>query len=256
MAFVRAGVALTRTRVAFGGNGDSPSIDRWGLAVGTAGDREIRRLPEIDCLRSTVAPGKLAAAENRATALAVGADRVLIAAGALSEETYLRALGKHLGVVFEPLDDIRRTQCPIGDERLIESAAAGLLPMILNGELCLLVAPRATAARRISGIIEDNPLLARRFRFTSAERLTRFALRHTGKTLVARASGELKRAWPGLSAAPPRWRGNTVPVAFAGLVALAGLVVAPAAMLCAIELMLAAVFLAWLGLRLAGAFID
>ncbi len=128
--------------------------------------------------------------------------------------------------------------------------------MMINDELCLVVAPRATAARRISGIIEDNPQLTRRFRFTSADRLTRFVLRHAGKTLAARASGELKRTWPTLSAAPPRWRGNIVPVAIAGLMSLIGFAMAPAVTLYAVELMLAAVFLAWLGLRLAGAFID
>ena len=53
-------------------------------------------------------------------------DRVLIAAGRLSEETYLRALGDALGVEFEPLDGIPRGQCPLNDERLIKSAAAKL----------------------------------------------------------------------------------------------------------------------------------
>jgi hypothetical protein len=251
-----AGAVVLRSRGSFGGTADSPSIDPWALAFGNGGESEPCRFPEIDCLRAALAPVTLAAAEDRAAALAVGADRVLIAAGTLSEETYLRALGEHLGVAFEPLDDIPRARCPIGNERLIESAAAGLLPMMIDDDLCLVVAPRAAAARRISGIIEDNPQLARRFRFTSAERLTRFVLRHAGKTLAVRASGELKRTWPTLSAAPPRWHGNIVRVTSAGLMSLIAFVMAPAAALYAVEIMLAAVFLAWLGLRLAGAFID
>ena len=34
-------------------------------------------------------------------------------------------------------------------------------------------------------LIEENPARARRFRFTSAERLNRFVLRYAGKTLAA-----------------------------------------------------------------------
>jgi len=257
MAFaVRAGAALFRSRASFGVTADSPSIDPWALQFDDGGPGQPRRFPEFDCLRAAVAPDVLAAAEDRAAAVGVGADRVLIAAGALSEETYLRALGEHLDVAFEPLDGVPRTQCPISDERLIESAAAGLLPMAIGNELYLVVAPRAGAARRISGMIEDNPDLARRFRFTSAERLTRFVTRWAGRALAARASGKLKRTWPALSAAPPRRLGNVVPVAIAGMMGLTAFVLATAATLYAVEIMLAAAFLAWLGLRLAGAFIG
>jgi hypothetical protein len=251
-----AGAALLRSRASLGATAGSASTDPWGLDFGDAEPGDLRRFPEIDCLRATIAPGVLAAAEDRAAALGVGADRVLVSAGVLSEETYLRALGKSLGVTFEPLDGVPRALCPIADERLIESAAAGLLPLTIYDELCLVIAPRAGAARRISSMIEDKPDLARRFRFTSAECLTRFVLRSAGKALAARASGELKRTWPALSAAPPRRFRNIVPVAVAGLMALAAFLLAPAATLYAVELMLAAVFLAWLGLRLAAAFID
>ncbi len=95
MAFAaHAGAALLRSEASFGENAESPSIDPWALAFGA--DGEAPRFPEIDCLRSEIAPGTLAAAEDRAATLAVGADRVLIAAGTLSEEAYLRTLGKHL----------------------------------------------------------------------------------------------------------------------------------------------------------------
>jgi hypothetical protein len=257
MAFaVRAGAALLRSRVSIGGTADSPSIVPWALQFNDAGPVEPRRFPEIDCLRATMAPDVLAAAEDRAAALGVGADRVLITAGALSDETYLRALSERLGVAFEPLDGVPRALCPISDERLIESAAAGLLPLAVGNDLYLVVAPRAGAARRISGMIEDNPDLARRFRFTSAERLTRFVTHWAGPTLAARASDHLKRTWPALSAAPPRRLGNIVPVAITGMVGLAAFVLATAATLYAVEIVLAAVFLAWLALRVAGAFVG
>ena len=59
-----------------------------------------------------------------------------------------------------------------------------------------------------------------------------------------------------LSAAPPRWRTNIASVAIVTLLALAAAVVAPAGTALAFEVTLAAVFLAWLGLRLAGAFVE
>ena len=101
----------------------SPSIDPWTAefadsSAGRAGD-----FPEIDCVRSLLAVDVIDDAEHRAAALGVGADRVLIAAGELSEEAYPRVLGDALGVAFEPLDRAPRTLCPLNDERLIESAA-------------------------------------------------------------------------------------------------------------------------------------
>lgn len=160
--------------------------------------------PEIDCVRPLLSADVLAGAERRAEAVGVGADRVLIASGALSEETCLRALGATLGVEFEPLDGVPRAQCPIDNERLIESGAAGLLPLTVDDSLYLVVAPRGNAARQILRLIEDNPSLARQFRFTTAERLNRFVLRCAGKALIARASDQLRQKWPALSAALAR----------------------------------------------------
>ena len=207
-------------------------------------------------MRSRLAADVLDAAEARADAFGTGADRALISSGALDEETYLRALGESLGVTFEPLDGVPRNMCPVGDERLIESVANGMLPLEIAGELYLVVAPRGGAARRIVGMIEDHPAQARRIRFTSVDRLNRFAMRCAGKSIAARASEGLKQNWPTLSAAPPRWRGNIVPVALVGLGSLAAATLATAATIYTLEVMLAAMFLAWLGLRLAGAFVD
>jgi len=146
--------------------------------------------------------------------------------------------------------------CPVGDERLIESVARGMVPLVIDENLRLVVAPRAAAARRIAKMVEDNPNQARHFRFTTSERLNRFAMRCAGRTIAARASDGLARVWPMLSAAPPRWRGNIVAVTMAGLASLAAATLAPVAAIYAIEIMLAAIFLAWLGLRLAGALVN
>src|SRR4051812_36679952 len=84
--------------------------------------------PELDCLRGRLPPGTLAAAEQRATALGIGADRVLIASGAISEDDYVRALAGWLQVPFERLD-IPRAACPLPDDRLLDAVNAGLLPL-------------------------------------------------------------------------------------------------------------------------------
>lgn len=231
----RAGAALARTEHFAETGGD----DGHGF-------------PELDCVRHLLAANTLAAAELRAARLGVGADRVLIASGALSEEVYLRALAASLGVAFEPLDGVPRAHCPIDSDRLIESAAAGLLPLSVDDDLFLVVTPRGKAARQILTLIADNPARARRFRLTTAERLNRFVLRCAGKKLASRASDHLRQKWPALSAAPPRRRGNILPLAILATLPLAGAVLAPAATALTFNVMLATVFLAWLGLRLAG----
>ena len=253
---VQAAAASGRSSESFGEFAGSPSIDPSAAEFADSGAGQAGDCPEIDCVRSLLAADVIDDAVRRATTLGFGADRVLIAAGRLSEETYLRAFGDALGVIFEPLDDRPRTSCPLDDERLIESAAAGMLPLVIEDELTLVVAPRAAAARRILQLIEENPDRARRFRFTSTERLNRFVLRHGDTAIAARATGALKQKWPMLSAAPPRWRTNVASVAIATLLALVAAVVAPAGTMLACEVTLAVVFLAWLGLRLAGALVE
>ena len=210
------------------------------------------RCPEIDCLRGTLDGDVIAAAEERATKVGVGADRVLIASGVIDEETYLRAFADALGLTFDSLDGLPRRLCPLDDERLIEAAAARMLPITVGGERYLVVAPHRFWARRITEIADHRPELARHIRITSAARLNAFVFRHGMPAIAARAAGALKATRPALSAAPPRWRANIVPMAIVAVMALAALVVAPAQTTLVSELMLTAVFLAWLGLRFAG----
>lgn len=224
----------------------------WGFH----GDSAANRFPEIDCVRSMLAPGVVQAAEDRAARLGISADRVLITAGTLNEDDYLQRLAKRLGVAFEPLDGTPRTACPLEDDRLIESAAAGLLPIKVDDQLYLVVAPRGTAARRISAMIERNPALVARFRFTSAERLSRFVLHYAGNALTARATKSLKQTWPALSAGPPRWRPKIATLTIAALAIVSVAIIAPGVITNAVELTLAAAFIAWLALRVCSACIG
>ena len=107
---VQAAAAIDRSGERLARFAASPSIDPWAAEFADSGAGRAGDCPEIDCVRSLLAANVIDDAEHRAAALGVGADRVLIAAGALSEETYLRALGDALGVEFEPLDGIPRGQ--------------------------------------------------------------------------------------------------------------------------------------------------
>lgn len=234
--------------------GKASNLQAMGGAA--AGDAATLNFPEIDCVRGRLPSTTIQAAEDRAERLGVGADRVLVTAGALDEDEYLTRLAESLGVPFETLDAMPFSCCPVDDERLIDAVAAGLLPLEIDGELSLVVAPRGTAVRRIIGLIGNNPELARRFRFTSATRLTRFVLRHAGRALSARAANDLKRTLPELSAAPPRWRANLIPSTFAACLTLAAVAAAPRIAMQAAELMLAVIFIAWLALRLCSAAIQ
>src|ERR1035437_9574801 len=197
--------------------------------------------------RSRASRGALTASPSIDPWTAEFADSGAGHAGGCPEIDCVRSL-----LAAEVIDDAehRAAALGVGADRVLIAAGR------LSGDLYLLVAPRGAAARRILRLIEENPARARRFRFTSAERLNRFVLRYGDKVIAARAAGELKQKWPMLSAGPPRWLGNIVPFAIVGLLSFAAVVLAPALATLAFEVMLAALFLAWLGLRLTGAFID
>ena len=207
--------------------------------------------PELDCIRGLLPERVIVAAERRAHAIGVGADRVLIAADAITEEAYLKALAAFLGTVYEPLDRVSRADCPLDDEQLIQAAATGLLPLRQGDELTWIVAPRHLTARRLAGQRWANRPLLRSFRLTSCERLRRFAARHAYRTLGRRAADGLQRTWPLFSNAPRArgaWRIAGVALALAGI-ALVPL--APAGTVDILGMVLCALFLASAGLRLA-----
>ena len=258
---IRAGADVLRSEEPFASRAGSQSIDPslgraarlW--AIDTATDDAPHGFPELDCVRQILPGPILVAAERRAERLATGADRVLVAAGTLDDDTYLPMLGATLGIAFEPLDATPRAQCPLDDDRLIEAAATGLLPLATDTGIVVVVAPRGIAARKIIGLIGDTPAMAARFRFTSAQRFNRFVMRGAGPRIAANASDKLKRNWPMLSATAPHRLGNIASLTSIVLPAVTGFVFAPNVTAHAFEIGLATVFVAWLGLRLLGAFV-
>jgi hypothetical protein len=62
--------------------------------------------PELDCVRHLLPHRIIAAAENRACSIDVGAERVFICADAITEEAYLTALASSLGASYERFDGV------------------------------------------------------------------------------------------------------------------------------------------------------
>jgi hypothetical protein len=214
------------------------------------------RCPELDCVRAWLSTETAAAAESRARKVGTGADRVLISAGLLDDEIYVRALADALGVAFEPLDDTPRESCPIDDDRLIEACAAGILPLMTDDRLRLVVAPRGGAARRITGLIASNPKLAPRFALSTAERLQQFVMRDGAAAIGERAAHALSRARPDLSAGPSRRLLSAMAALTSATIAAAILIAALGPATFASSLALTMLFLAWMIFRLAGVFIG
>ncbi|NVO14291.1 MAG: glycosyltransferase [Rhodoplanes sp.] len=203
--------------------------------------------PELDCVRDRLPPVVLAFAEQRARSLGVTADRVLVAAGLLTDDDYGRAFARKLGLPFEPIDWRPRSACPLADDRLIEAVAAGMVPIDDARESAVVVVPQGAAARRLAELA-GTPAQPPNLRLTTGERLRRFVQRGAGAALGTRAAFALVHERPAFSAAPKRPR-SVWPVL--ALAAGAVPVLAWPGVATALGIALAALFLAWTALRIA-----
>jgi cellulose synthase/poly-beta-1,6-N-acetylglucosamine synthase-like glycosyltransferase len=196
-------------------------------------------------------PGTVGLAELRAAETGVGADRVLIAAGALDEESYAAALAAWLGIAFEPLTNRAREECPLPDDRLLEATTTGLLPLSSGDGVAIVVAPLLVDSRRLVAVARSGADIAHRIRITSAARLRDFVVRHGADEIAHRAAERLRAEQPQFSAGTGRFglgRGSIAAATIAAIAAIA----APGTALTAVEVTLGVLFLAWTGLRLFG----
>jgi len=243
------GAAVRRPRT------DWPDTAKPGRSVSRARNRSLSATslngcPELDCVRHLLPGRVLAAAEQRAKAIGLGADRVLVCADAITEEAYLRALAAALGTSYEPLDRILRANCPLDDDQLIQAAAAGLLPLREGNEIIWVVAPRCLTARRLADPRQSPPAWLRSFRLTSSEQLARFVAQHSQKALGRRAAHGLHRSRPLFSNAPLPHRVGRVTTMVLLLLAVTALAADPAQLLEILATTLCTVFLAAAVLRL------
>src|SRR5205085_10333963 len=76
------------------------SLPNLHLHISRAVARRRSAFPELDCMRNRLPPAVLDAVEQRAVEAGVSADRVLIAWGVISEDSYMMALARWLGLDF------------------------------------------------------------------------------------------------------------------------------------------------------------
>jgi hypothetical protein len=145
-------------------------------AVDDRSDRE--PAPELDCLRTVLAPGVLDAAARRADLLDIGAGRVLIQSGIIDEQA-------NLDIERDDLVSWDRRDTPLADHQMPFAAASGLMPIRHNGELAWAIAPRRLAARILSGFAIDDPRLRLRLRLATEPSMQQF-LQHATSALQCR----------------------------------------------------------------------
>lgn len=214
--------------------------------------RPASQFPEIDCVRHRLSFETCRWAEGRAEALGVGAHEVLLAHGAISAEAYYRALAFSLGLRFCDVDTVSRAACPLDDERLIDAANAGVLPLRRRHGLEFVFTPRGLDARTLAVHVATGARLAPDALITTPERLRLFAERHARRVLAAHAVGALRRRLPAYSAATfslPGW------IAAGGCGALISIVavLVPLATIWIAQVAFTALFLAWTALRVRAA---
>ncbi len=215
---------------------------------------------ELDCLRRVLAPELLRAAEARARELGIGADQVLIQWGVIDEEAYLQRLVFHTGIAIENFAEIDRRESPLHDHQIADAATFGLIPLRQNERLIWMLSPRHLAARTLCRLVAKYPDLTEWLRLASSSRLHQFLLHQTDDVLGRAAANGLRDRFPQMSAAPAagegsRWRRHLQ--RFKGPCGIAAVLLLPPIFALDIwSAVLAAWFLAFVGLRLVGSFMP
>jgi glycosyltransferase XagB len=208
---------------------------------------------EVDCVRHLLPRVFADMAEWRSHQIDVGADRVLITAGHMAEETYVTALAAKLGLQSDPVDHLAEEACPLRGEDLARAVIHGILPLRLSHQITYVLAPRGIASRRLIDLLKDFPELALRIWLSPAQRLFEYVERHGMRPIAQRAAEGLRIAQPVFSAATcraPPW----LLFIFSLLIFVAAIV--PAQTAIAAGMLLSAFFLAWIAVRIACAFTE
>jgi hypothetical protein len=202
-------------------------------------------------VRGILPPQVIAAAEQRARAIGIGADRVLICADAITEDAYLHALAASLGTDYDRLDTLSRSDVPLNDTELVRAAAAGLMPIREAGRIVWIIAPSCWAAHRLSDPRRPVQRQINSFRLTSSDRLQRFIAQHAQAALGRRAAFDLRRRQPQFSNAASLHVGKGVAMATIAMLVLTALALYPATTIGIFSVVLCAIFLAAAALRLS-----
>lgn len=199
-------------------------LDRSGAARRTPAarlERPLVELPsELDCLRDVLPADTLEAAAARATAMGVGADRVLIAHGIIDEAAYLQRLSACTGIAIESLTTLDHNSCALRASELHFAAQNSVLPLRIEGELVYAIAPRGHTAATLMRLAENDAASVGRIRLIGSAQLQEFLL-YKGGALARRAVDHLHKMRPDLSAQPNQAISIRLVLAFLALGALA-----------------------------------
>jgi cellulose synthase/poly-beta-1,6-N-acetylglucosamine synthase-like glycosyltransferase len=193
-------------------------------------------------------PEELAVAELRAAELDLGADRVLVTKGIVTEHAYLAALGKSFGLALAALDTTPRAACPLSDDQLIEAATRGLLVLDSKDGPIYVVAPLLVDSRRLVELLSRDSPYRGRIHIASVPQLQRFIARHGGMSISRQAAEGLRSSQPELSAGVHVPLGKEI-TAMMIAAALAAIII-PDTIVVATQIGLGSIFLCWTALRL------
>ena len=216
--------------------------------------------PELDCLIGIMPPRVLANAMMRAHALGTGADRVLIASGAITEADYLDHFARHCGIAIERFANLGPTDgIQLRSDQIAYAAQSGLMPFRRDRDFYIVIAPCHLAARHLMRALGNDPGMATRFRIATAADFDAALLHGRDWTLAHDAAYGLRDRSPALSAAPhvvtrpTRARARRLATS---LVLAALMIVPPGVAIGFWSQLLALWFIAAIGLRVAAALIP
>ena len=161
--------------------------------------------PELDCLIGILPAKMLRDAAVRARTLNTGADRVLIASGAIDDISYLEHFARHTGITIETFGpDFPSHVALLRDDQMRYAAQSGLLPVRLGDATIFVIAPRHLTARNLMRALAEDPNMAAQFRIATAEDFDAYVLHRSNGALAHDAAFLLRDRMPALSAAPRR----------------------------------------------------
>lgn len=222
-----------------------------GGTQGAAATPAVSVAPELLCYLGHVDMAALLAADARARLVGVGIDEVLVASGALDDQTATEILARDLG-----LPSATHGLRDLPDDPAVAEAVLRTGTLVIpneGGRPRFVMAARGRIVRRLRRALRRDADLAARVGLIAPSELARRIGDACGPRLALAAAGRLLRADPLKSAAtlrPGRIVGLGAVVVGLPLALL--LALAPGAGILAVQAVLSLVFLAWIALRLAG----
>ena len=158
--------------------------------------------PELACLAGVLAPSLLNAARERAAALNIGAEQVLLSWGVIDEDAYLARLAASLGLETEPLASFDADDILEPDAQILTAARVRMLTLRDDAGPIGMLAPRHFTAGNLVRAFARHPGARPRIRLATRRTFDAFVAQHAGDLIANEAVNGLARRHPHLSTAP------------------------------------------------------